>query len=54
MKRNPEWKEEWIVIADKGLDPMIYDKKTKGVYYARHGQGHMTFEKIVTRSGRID
>lgn len=29
MKRDPEWKDDWIVIADKGLDPLIYDMKSK-------------------------
>lgn len=46
MKRDPEWKDDWIVIADKGLDPLIYDMKSKGMYYARHGQGDITLKRL--------
>jgi hypothetical protein len=46
MKRDPEWKIDWIVIADKGLDPLIYDMKSKGVYYARHGQRDITLKRL--------
>jgi hypothetical protein len=46
MKRDPEWKDDWIVIADKGLDPLIYDKKTKGIYYSRYGQGPITLKRL--------
>lgn len=45
-KRDPEWREDWIVIADKGLDPVIYDKKTKGVYFARHDQEQIILQRL--------
>ncbi|MBN2910320.1 SMI1/KNR4 family protein [Polycladomyces sp. WAk] len=46
MKKNPDWKEDWIVIADKGLDPFIFDQKTEKIYHALHGQGHIRLREI--------
>jgi hypothetical protein len=46
MQKNSDWKKDWIVIADKGLDPFIFDKKTEKIYYTWHGQGSIHLREI--------
>ncbi|MGA9175441.1 MAG: hypothetical protein WBZ33_15905 [Thermoactinomyces sp.] len=46
MQKNSDWKDDWIVIADKGLDPFIFDKKTEKIYYTWHGQGSIHLREI--------
>ena len=33
------WPAHWLVIAEQGGDPFIYDKNTGQVYFAFHGAG---------------
>ncbi|KPC77226.1 hypothetical protein ADL26_02895 [Thermoactinomyces vulgaris] len=46
MQSNPEWRNDWIVIADKGLDPFILDKKEGNLYHAWHGQVSINLREI--------
>lgn len=46
MQKDPDWKENWIVIADRGLDPFIFDQITEKIYYTWHGQGSIYLRDI--------
>jgi hypothetical protein len=34
-----DWHDEWIVVADKGGDPFIFNRTSSTVLFAYHGQG---------------
>lgn len=36
-ERIPDWREEWIVVADQGGDPFIYSLETGTILLAAHG-----------------
>lgn len=46
MQSNPEWQNDWIVIADNGLNPFILDKKKENLYHVWHGQGAINLREI--------
>lgn len=33
------WPDHWVVVADKGADPYIYDAEVRRILYAQHGTG---------------
>lgn len=33
------WPPDWVVVADEGGDPYLFDMKTTRILYARHGTG---------------
>lgn len=35
-----DWPGHWLVIAEQGGDPFIYDSQTGQVFFAFHGAGH--------------
>lgn len=41
MTRKPieDWNEDWLVIADAGGDPFIFDRSSAAILYAQHGEG---------------
>jgi hypothetical protein len=34
-----DWSDDWLVVADQGGDPFIYDLPTGGILWAQHGTG---------------
>ena len=34
-----DWPENWIVVADEGADPYIFDTETTRILFAQHGSG---------------
>ena len=38
-ERIEDWKDEWLVIADQGADPLIYSINTENILFDYHGQG---------------
>lgn len=34
-----DWPANWIVVADEGGDPYIFDMETNGILFAQHGTG---------------
>ena len=38
-ERVDDWPDEWLVVADIGADPFIFDSQTNRVLFAEHGQG---------------
>jgi hypothetical protein len=38
-ERVEEWSSNWIVVADEGADPFIYDASTSEILFANHGAG---------------
>ena len=34
-----DWPDSWIVVADEGADPYIFDSDTRRVLFAQHGTG---------------
>jgi hypothetical protein len=40
-----DWDDEWLVIADEGGDPFIFDRASSKVLFARHGEGAWNPEK---------
>ena len=41
-----DWQPNWIVVADEGADPYIYDMETSRILFALHGQGEWDAEEI--------
>jgi hypothetical protein len=44
--RNMQKDPDWIVIADKGSDPFIFEQKTEKIYHTWHGQRSVNLRKI--------
>jgi hypothetical protein len=38
-ERVEDWSSNWIVVADEGADPFIYDASTAEILFANHGAG---------------
>lgn len=38
-ERIAEWPDHWLVVADQGADPFIFDLNTGAIQFARHGEG---------------
>ncbi|MET3379847.1 hypothetical protein [Variovorax paradoxus] len=38
-ERIADWPDHWLVVADQGADPFIFDLNTGGIQFARHGEG---------------
>ena len=38
-RRLPGWPDGWLVVADHGGDPFIFDRGSGEVLHARHGEG---------------
>lgn len=34
-----DWNDDWLVVADEGGDPFIFDRSSGAVLYAYHGEG---------------
>ena len=45
-ERIADWPENWIVIADEGADPYIFDTKTTRILFAQHGSGEWDADEI--------
>jgi len=41
------WPAHWLVIADRGADPLILDINDGRVLFARHGAGHWDADEFV-------
>jgi hypothetical protein len=38
-ERIADWPDHWLVVADQGADPFIFDLRTGAIQFARHGEG---------------
>lgn len=38
-ERIADWPDHWLVVADQGADPFIFDLRTGAIQFARHGAG---------------
>jgi len=38
-ERIADWPDRWLVVADQGADPFIFDLNTGAIQFARHGEG---------------
>jgi hypothetical protein len=38
-ERLAAWPDHWMVVADQGADPFIFDLRTGAIQFARHGAG---------------
>lgn len=38
-ERLADWPDHWLVVADQGADPFIFDLRTGAIQFARHGTG---------------
>lgn len=38
-ERLADWPDHWLVVADQGADPFIFDLRTGVIQFARHGAG---------------
>jgi hypothetical protein len=36
---NDDWNDEWLVVADEGGDPFIFDRTSGAILHAYHGEG---------------
>jgi hypothetical protein len=41
-----EWPPNWIVVADEGADPYIFDIETARILFAQHGTGEWDADEI--------
>jgi hypothetical protein len=37
---DPEWRKDWLVIADRGGDPFIFSRSTEEILFDYHGEGN--------------
>lgn len=40
------WKDDWLVVADEGSDPFIFDRHNGEILFALHGQGAWEPERV--------
>ena len=38
-ERLASWPDHWLVVADQGADPFIFDLRSGAIQFARHGAG---------------
>lgn len=38
-ERLADWPDHWLVVADQGADPFIFDLRMGAIQFARHGAG---------------
>jgi hypothetical protein len=38
-ERIADWPDHWLVVADQGADPFIFDLRTGAIQFAMHGTG---------------
>lgn len=45
-ERLDDWLDQWLVVADEGADPFIFDQETGRILYAMHGMGVWEPEEV--------
>jgi hypothetical protein len=41
-----DWSDEWVVVADEGGDPFIFDRHSGVILHAFHGEGEWDASEI--------